>query len=104
MWCVVCDYVNDTLENGVVRNALRVNLSDGSDELECCRVGLVRRNTRNPDVEFTAQLQVELDKADECAITLNALDEELERIRAEAAKKARTRVREIMGPPKPKPA
>jgi phosphomevalonate kinase len=103
-WTVVCDPINDTLKSGVNRSALRVCLSDGTVKIECCRVGLIRRNTQNKDTEFIAQLQIELDKADECAVTLNALEEELERLRAEAAEKARVRIREVMGKPSPVPA
>lgn len=101
MWSVVCEPVNDTGPGGVNRSALAIMLSDGSARVEAVRVGLVRRNTKNPDAEFVDQLQAELDKAHEMAITINELETELglQRLEAEAAavKEAAKRIKEIFG-------
>lgn len=100
-WCVVCEPVDDTGPEAVNRSALAIMLSDGQRRIEAVRVGLVRRNTKHPDAEFTEQLQAELDKAHECAITINELDDELRLqqrdAEAEATRKARERVKEIFG-------
>lgn len=97
MWSVVCEPVDDTLANGQNRSALMILLTDGTERFECMRVGLVRRNTKNKDVEFAQQLQAELDKVHECAETINELEQYLEELRREAADHARVRVREIIG-------
>lgn len=108
MWCVVCEPVDDTGPRGANRSALAIMLSDGDRRIEAVRVGLVRRNTKNPDDEFVDRLQAELDKAQECAITLNELDAELREqlLDAERASvgKARERVKAIYGDPKVVPS
>lgn len=97
MWTVVCDPVHDMLAGGQNRSALVIMLTDGTDRIEALRVGLIRRNTKNKDVEFADQLQVELDKVHECATTINELEEHLEELRREAVEHARMRVQEILG-------
>lgn len=99
-WTVICEPVSnrsdDTVRN---RGGLRVLLTDGEHEHEICRVGYARQNTRNPDESFEERLQKELDKAYEAATTVNELQSELEAAREEAYRKARDRIREVLGNP-----
>lgn len=99
-WTVICEPVSnrsdDTVRN---RGGLRVLLTDGEHEHEICRVGFARQNTRNPNESFEVQLQKELDKAYEAAVTVNELQEQLEAARADAYRKARDRIRDILGNP-----
>lgn len=84
---------------GFNRSGLRVVLTDGEETWEVSRVAFIRRNSRNPETDFPAALDAELDRAAEAADALNAAMDEAESARSEAAEKARARVREILGPP-----
>lgn len=102
-WVVVCPTVNDTLADGQNRSAVRVCITDGVEVIELCRVGIIRRNTKNKDVLFPDQFQAEVDKANEITDTINDYLQYLEELRAEAAKLTRKRVHEIIGKPSPVP-
>lgn len=99
VWTVICEPVSVNTETGKNRGGLRVILTDGVQEHEMSRVGFARRNSRNPGQSFEVQLQQELDKAYEAAATVNELHEELEELMNEAARKARDRIREVLGNP-----
>lgn len=96
-WAVICPTVNDALATGENRSAVAVCITDGAEIVELVRVGLVRRNSKNPDVEFVAQLQVEVDKANEIVATVNEHLQYLEELRAEAAAYTRKHVASIVG-------
>jgi hypothetical protein len=96
-WTVVCPTVNDTTPAGKNRSAVRVSISDGVDIIELCRVGVVRRNSKNPKVEFTPQLQAEIDKANEIVTTINEHLQYLEELREAAADYTRKHVQSIVG-------
>lgn len=102
-WVVVTEAEDVQAGNGHNRSALVVMLSDGTSKIECSRVGMVRRNTKNKDTPFPDQLQVELDRAQECAATINELEAYLEELRAEQVAHARKRVQQIIGKQSPVP-
>lgn len=103
-WTVVCEVVDDTTPKGKNRNSLAVLLTDGVDRHEIVRVAFVRANSNNPKAEFGDELQRQLDKAQECAATINELHEYLEELRGEAAQHAAIRIRGILGKPSAVPA
>ena len=74
-------------------------LTDGETEHEISRVAFVRRNSNNPRASFEVALQLELDKAQEAATTLNEMQQEFEALQAEAAERAHARIKEILGAP-----
>lgn len=102
-WSVATEAVDVQAGDGKNRSALVVQITDGKDKIECSRVGMVRRNTKNPDVPFPDQLQIELDKARECVATINELEEYLEELRAEQVDHATKRVKDIVGKQSPVP-
>lgn len=102
-WCVVTEAEDVVAGNGKNRSALVVMLTDGITKIECSRVGMVRRNTKNPDTPFPDQLQIELDKANEAAATINELEAYLEELRLEQVAHARRRVKDIIGKTSPVP-
>lgn len=56
---------DDDDEDGEQKNDshMKIMLVGGSHTEVIARVGFARRNTKHPDVEFPAQLRVEVDKA-----------------------------------------
>lgn len=104
-WTVITEPRGDNPDDGHTvadrRNkntsGLAVVLTDGDIKHECSRVAFVRENSRHPDTPFEVQLQIELDKAEEAAATLNEMLVEFEAIRMDAQNKARERIREILG-------
>jgi hypothetical protein len=102
-WTVVTEAVDVQAGNGENRSALVVLLTDGTARIELSRVGMIRRNSKNPDTPFADQLQIELDKAQECAATINELERYYDELRAEAEDHARVRVADIIGKQSPVP-
>lgn len=102
-WSVITEAQDVQAGNGQNRSALVVMLTDGNAKIELSRVGMVRRNTKNPKIEFPDQLQLELNKASECATTINELEQYLEELRAEQEAHARKRVADIIGKVSPVP-
>lgn len=102
-WCVITEAVDVQAGNGKNRSALVVMITDGVANIELSRVGMVRRNSKHPDTPFLDQLQLELDKAQECARTINELEQYLVELRVEAEDHARKRVADIVGRPSPVP-
>lgn len=94
-WTVVVQPRTDNL--GKNKGGLVVALTDGDASHEVSRVAYVRRNSKNPDVEFGDQLDAEIEKAQRAADAVNDYLDELERAEDERVVKAREKVREILG-------
>lgn len=100
-WSVICRPAEGNPKgNGRNLGGLVVLLADGADEEEheVTRVAFTRRRSRNPNVPFEEQLQVELEKARRAAEALTALEREYETLREEERAKAREEIRELLGP------
>lgn len=93
-WGVILVPVEDNPLSG-----LAVVLTDGDERSEVSRVGYQRKDTNNPGADLAQQLEAEIEKADAAAEIVNDFQAECDRLQAEAAERARERLRAILGEP-----
>lgn len=100
-WTVIAEPVaaNPSATDGN-EGGLIIKLKRGDDEeFETTRVGYVRRNSKNPDVDFDVQLKIEMGRADIAASILNDLQAEQQRLLSIAYEEARDKIKELIGTP-----
>jgi hypothetical protein len=78
-WKIECE--PDGVNDGVNECGMVIYLTDGQERREVSAVGFVRRNAKNPEVDFEPQLDREIAKAKHVL----KVQQELEALTADAA-------------------